>query len=281
MGKKRMSASPQRIYEAAQYAILGLAIITVVNILFSFSDHGTYYVSSVFTSYFAFILLEYIANIAVALAAAAVILVPFVLAFIFSKKKGVWMVVALALVALDLLVVIVVGILYEVLAYHILDLIAHAALIVLLALGVRHSKAALARDAAPSPDASGWETAPQRSPQEGEEGAFFDVTCSVAISSAMELPGLARFYGDTLSLGTNSVASSVLLGSALTPTVEKLRVPYTDIQHAAYIKRNERTVRLDFADGSYAFVVLSGANRDVFARFLAEHGVAIAPFAEQ
>ena len=97
----------------------------------------------------------------------------------------------------------------------------------------------------------------------------------------MELPGLARFYGDTLSLGTNSVASSVLLGSALTPSVEKLRVPYTDIRRASYARKNERTVRLDIADGSYAFIVLSGANRDVFARLLAEHGVAIEPFAEQ
>lgn len=281
MKNKTMASSPQRIYDAARYAILGLVLVTILNVFLVLLESDSYYVSSVFASYFVSVVFEGALRIIVPI----VILAPFVAAFFLSKKSHVWMIVALVLTTLDLLFVIYIGIALEILVYRILDILAHIFVIVLLVLGVINGKK-LKKQAEAAEEAAAYpgET-PERSVENGEEGPFTDVVCAVSVSEdgtkhSLEMAGIARFYENELVLGTNNVGMSIAFGSAFASTKERMRFAYTDIARACFAKKNERTVRIDLSDGRYAFLVLTNAARDQLAELLSAHGVTIEPFAE-
>lgn len=281
MKNKTMTSSPQRIYDAARYAILGLVLVTILNVFLVLLESDSYYVSSVFASYFVSVVFEGALRIIVPI----VILAPFVAAFFLSKKSHVWMIVALVLTTLDLLFVIYIGIALEILVYRILDILAHILVIVMLVLGVINGKK-LKKQAEAAEEAAAYpgET-PERSVENGEEGPFTDVVCTVSVSEdgtkhSLEMAGIARFYENELVLGTNNVGMSIAFGSAFASTKERMRFAYTDIARAYFAKKNERTVRIDLSDGRYAFLVLTNAARDQLAELLLTHGVTIEPFAE-
>lgn len=279
MNNKRMSTSPQRVYDAARYAILGLILITVLNIVLGLLDSDNYYVSSVFTAFFMSIVVEG----AVGVILAALILAPFVIAFFLSKKNRVWMIVALVLTALDLLFVIVVGILGEELPLYILDILAHIFVIVILVLGVINGKKLKQQEEAAEEAAAYPVETPERSQENGDEGPFTDVVCGVSIPGGsklqmLEMEGIARFYENELALGTNSFGMTVAFGSAFASTKERMRFAYTDIARAYFAKKNERTVRIDLQDGRYAFLIVNRTTRDQLTELLSAHGVEIAPF---
>ncbi len=281
MKRNTMATSPERVYQGARYAILGLVIITALNILLAFMESDRYYVSSVFASYFMTFVCEGALRIIVPFA----ILAPFVVAFILSKKNHVWMIVALVLTALDLLVVFYIGIALDMLAYRILDILAHIFVIVLLVLGVIYGKKLKQQEEAAEAAAAYPGETPQRSAESGDEGPFTDVVCSVAVSEdgtkhSLETAGIARFYENELVLGTNNMGMSIAFGSAFASTKERMRFAYTDIARAYFAKKNERTVRFDLADGRYAYLILTNAARDQLAELLLTHGVTIEPFAE-
>ncbi len=281
MNSKKMSTSPQRVYDAARYAILGLVLFTVLNVVLALLDSDSYYVSSVFASYF----MVYLYEGAIGVLFAALILAPFVVAFFLSKRNWIWMLIALILTVLDLAVVIYIGIKADVLAESILDIIAHVFVIVVLVLGVIFGKRAMSReDAAPTTETAAGE-AKQGSAQNGEEGPFKDVVCVIAISEdgqkhSLEAQGVARFYQNELALGTNNMGTAMLLGSAFASTKERMRFAYTDIARAYYAKKNERTMRIDLRDGRYAYIVLNNTTREQMTELLAAHGITIEPFAE-
>ncbi len=291
---QRMSTSHKRIYQAARYAILAMVVLTVMNVVLYFLDSDSYYVSSVFSSFFLAVAFEN----AVGILIGAAILVPFVLAFIFSKNKPVWLIIALVLTALDLLFLIIIGLISEALLYSILDLLAHAAVIVLLVMGIIHGKKATS-DAQPiqTTDAAAEagtqpiqttvaaaNTDPQRAVQDRQEGPFTDVLCSVSVSldgqkHTIEMAGVARFYENELALGMNNMAQSFLLGSAFAATDEKLRFAYTDISRVYYARKNGRTVRINLNDGRYAFLITTKSAGEQVAELFAAHGITIEPFA--
>ena len=176
MDSKKMSTSPRRIYDAARFVILGLVLITVLNVFLALLGTDSYYVSSVFAAFF----FSVVAEGALGVILAAVLVAPFVVAFFLSKKNRVWMIVALVLTALDLLFVIVVGILGEELPLYILDILAHIFVIVMLVLGVINGKKLKQQEeAAEEAEAYPGET-PQRSVEGGDEGPFTDVVCGVS-----------------------------------------------------------------------------------------------------
>lgn len=285
--KKSMSTSPQRVYEGARYAILGLVLITILNAVLALLESDSYYVSSVFASYYAIwngiVFGEY--SVAVGILIAAAILAPFAAAFFLSKKNWIWMLVALVLTVLDLVFVIIIGLMYDVLAYRILDLLAHVLVIVMLVMGVIYGKRATEEpETAPEYGTVPGETA-QRSAEDGGDGTFTDVVCAVSVSKddgkhTIETAGVARFYENELALGTNSVGASILLGAAFASTSERMRFAYTDIARVYFAKKNERTVRIDLNDGRYAYLVLNNSTRDQLTDLLAAHGITIEPFAD-
>ncbi|MBQ6333288.1 MAG: hypothetical protein IJI34_11080 [Clostridia bacterium] len=279
MNNKRMSTSPQRVYDAARYAILGLILITVLNIVLGLLDSDSYYVSSVFAAFF----MSIVGEGAVGVILAALILAPFVIAFFLSKNKPIWILIALILTVLDLVFVIIIGIEYDVLLYRILDIIAHVFVIIILVLGVIYGKRIKAEEEAAAASEPAVGENPQRTAETADDDAFTDVVCSVAVSEdgqkhSLEMPGVARFYQNELALGTNNLGASLLLGSAFASTKERMRFAYADITRAYYAKKNERTVRLDLADGRYAYLILNNMTRDRLAELLLAHGVEIAPF---
>ena len=281
MKNKTMASSPQRIYDGARYAILGLVLITILNVFMVLMGSDRYYVSSVFASYFVSIAFEG----ALGIILAAVLVAPFAAAFFLTKKNHVWLIVALVLTALDLLFVFYIGIALDMLAYRILDILAHIFVIVLLVLGVINGKKLKAQEEAAEETAAYPGETPQRSAENGDEGPFTDVVCSVAVSEdgtkhSLETAGIARFYENELVLGTNSVGMTIAFGSAFASTKERMRFAYTDIARAYFAKENERTVRFDLADGRYAYLILTNPARDQLAELLSTHGVTIEPFAE-
>lgn len=279
MKNKTMSTSARRIYDAARFAILGLVLITVLNVFLALLGTDSYYVSSVFAAFF----FSVVAEGALGVILAAVLVAPFVVAFFLSKKNRVWMIVALVLTALDLLFVLYIGIALDMLVYRILDILAHIFVIVILVLGVINGKKLKQQEEAAEEAAAYPVETPERSQENGDEGPFTDVVCGVSIPGGsklqmLEMEGIARFYENELALGTNSFGMTVAFGSAFASTKERMRFAYTDIARAYFAKKNERTVRIDLQDGRYAFLIVNRTTRDQLTELLSAHGVEIAPF---
>ena len=275
---KNMATSPQRIYDAARYLLLTLVGVTVLNILIDLMGSDTYYVTSVFTAFFVYLFMYTNVGTAIGLLIAAVILVPFVLAFIFSRKKPLWLVVALVLTVLDLCFLVGIGLYYGTLLNSVLDLLAHAFVIIMLILGIVNSKKIMTEVPAAGPEVPAGGAVPQRYADPGAAAPFVDIVCSVGIGNGMLASGVARFYPDSLALGNDSMAATMLIGAVFAPTKEKLRFAYSEIARAYFSKKNERTVQIDLVNGNHAVIVLNNANRENFIRLMNSHGVGIAPF---
>lgn len=280
MERRKMGTSPDRVYQSARYAIILLVALTAVNIFLRAVSIDRYFVSSVFLSYFMVTYFGEIGNLALGVAIAAAILVPYVLAFILSKKKPAWMIVALVLFVLDTLFVIYMMFLLKRVGESpfgmILDLLMHGFVIFELAMGVKYREAATAEA-----DAAG--EGPALSSD--EDGTYSEVSCVVAVSKedgrhTLEETGVVRFYENEIALGTVGTAKALLIGSAYSSPTERMRFGYSEVARAYFAKKNERTVRLDLADGRYAYFVVAGANRDQLVTLLQEHGITVEPFAE-
>ena len=282
MEKKSMSNSPQRIYNNARYAILALILFTVLNVLLALMGSDSYYVVSVFLSYFLYLGFEG----AIGILLAALALVPYVLCFFFSKKKPAWMIVALVLVAIDTLILVLLALANDALLSLILDIILHIAEIVLLALGIKAGKALFGKAAEdPYHPAQTAERAPGTIQNDGE-GPFTDVVCVVSVSEdgkrfGMQTEGLARFYENELALGSASLAKTMLLGSAFASSEERMRFAYSDVARASFTKKNERTVRIDLQDGRAGCLVLNRGNKQQLLDLLQAHGIEVEPFTQE
>ena len=276
MEKRKMTNSPEKVYQSARYAIIFLVALTAVNILMSALDVNRYFVASVFMSYFMVSIME---NTALGVAVAAAILVPYILAYFLSKKKPVWMVIALVLFVLDTLFVIFCMFLLHRAGNSpwsmLFDLALHAFVIFELAMGVKYREAATAE-----PD----ETAEGPAMPADEDGAYNEVSCAVAVSKengkhTAEAVGVVRFYENEVVIGTVGTGMAVLIGAGYAAPTERLRFGYPEIQRVYYAKKNERTVRIDLTEDRYVYCAVNDATRDQLATQLYRHGFTIEPFA--
>ena len=276
MEKRKMSNSPQRVYQSARYAIIFLVALTALNIIMSAAGSNRYFVSSVFLSYF---MVSNISDKVLGVAVAAAILAPYVLAFFLSKKKPAWMIVALVLFVLDTLFVI-----FTMFLLHqagkspwsmLLDLALHAFVIFELVMGVKYREAATAEEDEEGPALPS-----------DEDGTYNEVVCVGAVSKengkhTLETTGVVRFYENEMVIGAVGTAKTMLVGSVYAAPTERMRFAYSEIARVYYAKENERTVRIDLKDGRYAYCVfaaLANANRDQLAEQLLAHGITIEPF---
>ena len=280
MEKRKMSNSPEKVYQSARYAIIFLIALTAVNIILSAAGSSRYFVSSVFLSYF---MVTLIPKTGLGVAIAAAILVPYLLAFFLSKKKHVWMIVALVLFVLDTLFVIFIMFVLHRIGESpwsmLLDIALHAFVIFELVMGVKYGKAA---------------TEAAEEAEEGtvlphdEDGVYNEVTCVVAVSKengkhTLETTGVVRFYENEIVIGAVGTAQTMMVGSVYAAPTERMRFAYSEIARVYYAKKNERTIRIDLADGRYAYCVfaaLANANRDQLTEQLYAHGFTVEPFAE-
>lgn len=106
--KRKKNKSPQQLYQAARGNLLLMLIFSAVNVAFAAFGVDIYFL---FSDYLAYMLaltgrvfLEYSDEglyLAVGLAFAVLVLVPYLLCWIFSKKRRGWMIAALVLFAVD------------------------------------------------------------------------------------------------------------------------------------------------------------------------------------
>ncbi len=139
MEKKHLLTSAQKIYRSARYAILALILLTILNVLLDLLNRETYIVSTVFISFNLHAVSAYLL--------AALSLVPYMLCFLFSKKHPAWLIVALVLVSIDTFALLCMALFnFFLLLVMIEDVLFHILVIVLLSLGIKNGKAAMAAD---------------------------------------------------------------------------------------------------------------------------------------
>ena len=150
------SSLPVRRYSAARGGLLLMMILTVVNTVQAALGSESYFVFSDYLAYlcavFGRIFYEESGEslyLIVFCAVSALILLPYLLCWIFSKKRRGWLIAALVLFILDTLLVVSDAIAYMEVAY-VLDIAFHIWLIVELILGIRAGKAAIEEMNAPA-----------------------------------------------------------------------------------------------------------------------------------
>ena len=142
---------PVRRYRTARSGLLGMMILTVINAVQAALGSDSYFVFSDYLSYycalFGRIFFEESGGesiyLIVGCALAALVLVPYLLCWIFSKKRRGWLIAALVLFIIDTLLVVWDAIGFMDISY-LMDIAFHIWLIVELILGIRAGKAALA-----------------------------------------------------------------------------------------------------------------------------------------
>lgn len=146
-----------RRYRTARGSLLAMILVTVINTVMSATgDYESYFV---FCDYLAYYCSVYgrvfyeqsgeMLYLIVGCAAVAVILLPLLLCWIFSKKRRGWMIAALVMVSLDTLLIVADAIGYQDISY-LLSIAFHVWLIVEMVLAIRAGKQAIAEINAPA-----------------------------------------------------------------------------------------------------------------------------------
>ena len=291
MDRKNTFTSPQQLYKSARYVLLGLILLTVLNIALYLAGSDVYFMSSLFTTYMMFIIM-YKAGIVLGVLLAVTFLVPYVFCFFLSKRKQAWMVVTLVMVCMDTLPLLVIALgsvalgsvalgRVSSLGHFVADIFYHILAIVLLGMGVKNGKAAIGeQESDPYHPAEAIE---QAIPPDDVEEPFTDAKCTLSVSEngrrfGPSSNGVARFYETEVALGMKSILQEGIMGSRLTPTEEKLRFAYADIDRAFYRDVNEFNVQIDLVDGRACRFFLTRATRPQLVEALAAHGIGIEPY---
>ncbi len=133
--------SPQYIvsqYKTARANLLLAIIFTLVNIVLFFAQTGNYFLFSATIPY-ALVINSLVLG-GVAVVAALLILVVYLLCYLFSKKSYGWMIAALVLFSLDTLALLYFAFSGDSFADYILDIVFHAYVLFFLILGVRYGR---------------------------------------------------------------------------------------------------------------------------------------------
>ena len=139
MEKKHRLTSAQKFYLCARYAILALVLLTILNVLLDLMNRETYFVATVFVSFNLYAGSSYLL--------AALSLAPFVMCFLFSKKQPGWLIAALVFVSIDTIALLCMALLNFFLLFVMSeDVLFHILVIVLVSLGIKNRKAAMAVD---------------------------------------------------------------------------------------------------------------------------------------
>ncbi len=161
MKKKRQyayenSSLAVRRYRTARNSLLAMIIVTVVNtVMTATGNYESYYVFCDYLAYYCGVYgrvfyeeLGDMLYLILGCVAAALILLPLLLCWIFSKKRRGWMIAALVMVSLDTLLIVVDAIGYQDISY-LMSIAFHIWLIVEMVLAIRVGEEAIAEMNAP------------------------------------------------------------------------------------------------------------------------------------
>ena len=146
---------PVRRYQRGRSSLLLMIVITALNTLLAATGSETYYVFTNYAAYFCALYGRLFYNqmgeslyLILGCAASALVLVPYLLCWIFSKKRRGWLIAATVMFTVDTLFVVGDAILYMDLGY-LLDVVIHVWVLVELVLAICSGKEALAEMNAP------------------------------------------------------------------------------------------------------------------------------------
>lgn len=300
--KTKMARSAGSVYRYARDFLLVLIVLTVVNCVFRLLEMENYFVDSILLAFqlFALWLEEYDFPFLLGVVVPVLIVAAYTVCFFLSKRKSVWMIVALVLLALDTLFVFY--LIYaateyyytfgEALLLYALDLIIHIFGLVILALAVKNRKVGTMTDAemtqagsAAGAAAARIESTPQAAAQMErmpQRDLSPEVQCLVTVTEpGKKIPftgeGVARFEAEELVLGGRSMASQMLVGR-LSSMKELVRVRYQEIGPVTSADKKQRSFALPLPDGRTATVAPSGkGDRQRFYDLLLQRGVTMPP----
>ena len=145
-----------RRYRTARGSLLAMILVTVINtVMTAMGDYESYYVFCDYLAYYCAVYgrvfyeeLGDMLYLILGCAAVALILLPLLLCWIFSKKRRGWMIAALVMVSLDTLLIVADAIGFQDISY-LLSIAFHVWLIVEMVLAIRAGKQAIAEMNAP------------------------------------------------------------------------------------------------------------------------------------
>ena len=281
---KKLSNSPTRMYNTARWALLAVILFTAINCILYLIGSEEHYICSIFLAYL-FFELE-LGRIVLTL----LIIAPYVLAYIFSKKKGGWMIAAAVLFLIDTVIVVVFLVLTIVYSGAILfvavELLTHIVVDVLLILGIKHRKIGTMSDEEMlAANTTAGAVAAQVEGRSAEVGQGPEIECSVSVSengkpNGLATQGVIRFENEELVVGAQSMAATMLVGSLLASMKEVARFGYGSIVSLAYTNKRQTAVRLDLSDGRIVCFVFSAKAMERFRSLMETKGVALPPRTE-
>lgn len=275
MARQKMQKSPKKRYDLARWFMLLVSLITVLNCVLYLLGDESYYIFGMLFPYMWFELDP------VSIAVSALPLAVFVLSWLLSRKKPVWMVIGLVIYILDTLVTVY---LLLMTGSFIVDLLVHIIIIVLMAIGIGAGKKlgaarkAAAEGAGPAGDVSdGTEVFTDVS---GAEANANEIECTVSVSDnaekkkLMQSGGVIRFEEDELVIGSAGVAAQLAVGQ-LAGYQERVRVPYGNVERCVVSGKFAREFALTLADGRVARVSVYKTNIDRLRDLLLSRGIAV------
>lgn len=273
----KMKKSPAYYYSLARNTLLAVILFTVINCVLYLIEADRYYICSIRLAFELFEL-DSLLTVLIPL----LILAAYIVAYVLSKRKALWLVIGLVLFALDTLFVLYLLVIYldEPLAIFNLaiELVAHLVALVLMFLGVKNRKSALMSDE----EKMQADTAAGRAAAavEGREPADVDapeIQCSVSVSSngkpnGLVGAGMIRFEAEEAVVGAQGGFATAMIG-ALASIKEIARFGYDGIKELSFTNKRQTAVRLDLIDGRIlCFVFPNKETVERFLRLLRAHG---------
>jgi hypothetical protein len=282
--KPRFSRSAGSAYRYARGYLIVLIALTVVNCIFYLLGEDTYYAASIMLVYGMFE--PSFPEIIVPLLIFAV----FVAAWILSKRKPGWMVVALVLFILDTLYIFVLALGYSsyygiglgtALLQFALDLIIHVIGLVILAIGVKKRKIGTMTDEELTAAGTAAGVAAARIEGVPEEDFAPEIPCSFTVFSpgarrSAYSSGALRFGPERLVLGGRTALSQALIG-VLAPLKEVAGVSYEEIGPVTIANRHQTSFSFQLTDGRTVTLSLARRERERLYQLMEQHGVTMPP----
>ena len=300
--KPKLTRSAGSVYRYARDFLLALIVLTVANCVFLLLGNESYFVDSIMAAFYLFFLWleEYDFPFLLGVIVPVLIVAAYTACYFLSKRKSIWMIIALVLLALDTLFVFY--LIYaaydyyytfgEALLLYALDLVIHIAGLVILALAVKNRKIGTMTDqeltqagTAAGVAAARIESTPQAAEKierMTQSGLSPEVQCLVSIlEPGKKIPstgeGVVRFETAELVIGGRSMASQMLVGR-LASMKELARVGYQEIGPVTAAGKKQKSFSLPLPDGRTATVAPGGKNdQQRFYDLMVQHGVTMPP----
>lgn len=272
--KAKVRRSPVTKYRAARWILFAIVILTITSILLYITEaDSSRFVLSLMLS------LVYAAQETIGgYIVAAVFTGLFFICWLFSKRRGGWLIVALVLYIIDCLYTVLILLSVDDGMSLMFDLIARAVVIVLLIIGIKNRRVGTLTDKELLEAASAAGAATANIEGTDVTVSAPEVECNVAITGRdggkpeIYVSCIARFGFEALILAGRTVAASALVGG-MASRKELAVIGYREILKASVVKK--RSFVLETAEKIYTLDAASRRERERLTELLSSKGVSV------